>query len=336
MRSVKPYSIKSSLKLLIIAITCIIFIAEQSFAKNCKSQCSGNWESSLSWLSGMVPACGDTITIEAGHEILICTQLDFYSSCETPMYIIVNGTLSFCTGKKLMLPAGSVVEVNVGGSMDPGNGGGSSNLIEIGGTTVWSASSGITKGYAIFVNYPLPIRLLNFRAHPSEDKVEILWVTAEETNNDYFTIEKSRDGHFFELVTKIKGKRNSTSVNSYRFEDRFMFEGLSYYRLKQTDFDGRVTYSEIISVYVNVHRQAARVFPNPASRTNLTYWMNYTCNNEMKEVKIFDATGLLRYSKFCRCEQGTIIIPGSDLQRGTYLLAVEERGSVDYQKIVIQ
>ncbi|MBK9047972.1 MAG: hypothetical protein IPL74_15250 [Bacteroidetes bacterium] len=96
---------------------------------------------------------------------------------------------------------------------------------------------------------PLPIELLSFNAKPVDNKdVRCDWVTASEIDNDYFTIERSKNGIDFETAGITDGAGNSNYQLSYAFTDTEPYRGLSYYRLKQTDFDGRSSYSEIVAV----------------------------------------------------------------------------------------
>lgn len=98
---------------------------------------------------------------------------------------------------------------------------------------------------------PLPIELLSFNATKNKTAVDITWQTATETNNDYFTIEKSKDGNEFTDAGKIDGAGNSNVVLDYSFTDKNPSPGISYYRLKQTDFNGEFSYSKIVAVHVN-------------------------------------------------------------------------------------
>ena len=91
----------------------------------------------------------------------------------------------------------------------------------------------------------LPIELSFFNAIALEDKVELNWVTSSEKNNDFFTIEKSMNGSVWEVVSTLKGSGNSNQELSYSLYDYLPYQGDSYYRLKQTDFDGNFTYSSI-------------------------------------------------------------------------------------------
>ena len=137
----------------------------------------------------------------------------------------------------------------------------------------------------------LPIELLNFSAAPENDHVNLNWSTATETNNDYFTIEKTSDGINFETVAIVDGAGNSTHLLNYSAIDENPFAGTSYYRLKQTDFNGQYSYSEIVPVNFTKEEDLFSVYPNPAHGS-----VKVICpgdKNEMVELSIIDATGKL-------------------------------------------
>ncbi|MBN4066162.1 hypothetical protein JYT51_02410, partial [Candidatus Amoebophilus asiaticus] len=95
---------------------------------------------------------------------------------------------------------------------------------------------------------PLPIDLLSFTAEYMSYGIKIKWETATEINNDYFTIERSADGIDFEEIRQVAGAGNSSSPIDYSIIDEAPLQGISYYRLKQTDFDGRYEYFPAVSV----------------------------------------------------------------------------------------
>lgn len=112
----------------------------------------------------------------------------------------------------------------------------------------------------------LPIELLNFNVQANAMRqVEISWQTASEINNDFFTVESSIDGEQWEERGTIKGAGNSSALLSYSLTDENPFAGTSYYRLKQTDFDGKFSYSTVKDVNLTrVDADAANIYPNPA------------------------------------------------------------------------
>tara|TARA_R110001592_G_scaffold164980_1_gene399120 strand:- start:1661 stop:3052 length:1392 start_codon:yes stop_codon:yes gene_type:complete len=115
-------------------------------------------------------------------------------------------------------------------------------------------------------NNPLPIELLFFQAERCSGGVKLLWQTASEINNDYFTIEKSKDSYNWEEVIEISGAGHSSNTTDYCTIDENPYLGVSYYRLKQTDFDGHYSYSQIRSVNINESENLQiSVYPNPAT-----------------------------------------------------------------------
>ncbi len=118
------------------------------------------------------------------------------------------------------------------------------------------------------IDIALPIELLRFEAEVLEDgrKVELQWSTGSETDNDFFTLERSRDSKEWSGILHIPGAGNSSSRLDYTTTDNRPLPGLSYYRLKQTDFDGAVSYSSIVAVSIgNTDASEPYLFPNPAT-----------------------------------------------------------------------
>jgi hypothetical protein len=93
---------------------------------------------------------------------------------------------------------------------------------------------------------PLPIELLSFNAICKENIVDLNWTTASETNNDFFTIERSKDAQSWEIVTVIPGAGNSNTILHYNATDNNPYPDYTYYRLKQTDYNGAFTYSHVV------------------------------------------------------------------------------------------
>lgn len=97
-------------------------------------------------------------------------------------------------------------------------------------------------------NNALPIQLISFTATPAPQHVDLHWKTATEINNDFFTLQRSTDLQHIETIGYMQGAGHSNQVLSYHFADKHpVKEGITYYRLKQTDFDGSYAYSHWIS-----------------------------------------------------------------------------------------
>lgn len=130
-------------------------------------------------------------------------------------------------------------------------------------TLTASYSNGFSGFAAGISEIPLPIELLSFEASAWEGQSVVLdWSTATERNNDYFTIERSLNGLDWEFVAKVGGAGNSATILNYKTYDFTPHNGLSYYRLKQTDFDGQFTYSDIRSVMFDAKEGQVKVYPN--------------------------------------------------------------------------
>lgn len=111
----------------------------------------------------------------------------------------------------------------------------------------------------------LPIELLSFEATSEDHKiVKCEWSTASEINNDYFVIQRSKNGQTFEQTGTIQGAGNSSTQLNYVFYDEHPYSGVSYYRLKQIDFDGKFSYSQIRSVFLD-EPPIIDIYPNPSS-----------------------------------------------------------------------
>ena len=110
----------------------------------------------------------------------------------------------------------------------------------------------------------LPIELISFKANNNQNSVELSWTTATEINNDFFTIERSMDAENWKEISFIAGAGNSNALLNYSFTDQNPIIGKQYYRLKQTDYDGSFTYSEILVVNMGEEISSAiKLYPNP-------------------------------------------------------------------------
>ncbi|MBI1835832.1 MAG: fibronectin type III domain-containing protein [Flavobacteriia bacterium] len=122
------------------------------------------------------------------------------------------------------------------------------------------------------ISAPLPITLLTFEAFSKNDDVAILWKTATEYNNDKFIVERSLDGKHFEQVGVESGAGFSIHTKSYSMIDKNYHKGVNYYRLNQVDFDGKNTYSQIVSVdMTNVTKTIVMIINSLGQRVDAHY-----------------------------------------------------------------
>jgi hypothetical protein len=136
----------------------------------------------------------------------------------------------------------------------------------------------------------LSVQLLDFNAVLRVDKVYLDWSTQSEKNNDYFTLEKSQDGYTFFPLMQVKGYVNSQTLKAYQEIDNHPNFGVTYYRLKQTDTDGKISYSQIRTVIYNL--SGISVFPNPAIDNHFQIEFNSEVNENV-DVLIYNNLGQL-------------------------------------------
>ncbi|NEN22790.1 hypothetical protein G3O08_04655 [Cryomorpha ignava] len=162
----------------------------------------------------------------------------------------------------------------------------------------------------------LPIQLLSFTASAKNQIVETNWITSTEINNDFFTVERSADAREFEEVGRVEGAGNSTTQLSYSFTDDAPFAGVSYYRLKQTDFDGKSTFSEIRAVKIDSDNRFELV---KVYRSDDGVNLVYRSEVELLKVEVFDLLGKRLFVDEIQNEAGRNTIRPY-LARGAYLL----------------
>ena len=162
----------------------------------------------------------------------------------------------------------------------------------------------------------LPIELVDFSALLKDSRtVDLAWQTASEKNNDYFTIERSTDGKNWTIIQEVKGAGNSNSVLNYETEDVLMEKGIYYYRLKQTDFDGAFTYSDIRAVAVNNPINETSIYPNP---TNGSFTLTYSEDKEAPALYTSMGTEVVEFNVIPT--DGGFIYDISTLANGIYFL----------------
>ncbi len=137
----------------------------------------------------------------------------------------------------------------------------------------------------------LPIELVSFEAKEMNGKVRLKWQTATEENNDFFTLERSKDGDYFVPFKTLPGAGNSDGLISYEAWDIYPLNDLSYYRLKQTDFNGEFSYSPIVSVRSDLTINEFVLYPNPSNGSRLFINSTYIAGVSAAEVVITDLGG---------------------------------------------
>lgn len=204
-------------------------------------------------------------------------------------------------------------------------------------TVVVRGLSEFSSGALTDTSDPLPVELIGFYGKRVKDLVELTWITALEKDNDYFTIERSNDGSTFHDIANVAGKGNSAIKQFYFSIDNEPIKGLSYYRLKQTDFDGTFSYSKVIAINFETTPELL-VYPNPSSKE---FFVSIDGLNATEKVyfSITDALGRT-VQQFERApERQSIRLSLNEngaLAKGVYTLTYWTRTNRSSKKIVIQ
>jgi hypothetical protein len=174
---------------------------------------------------------------------------------------------------------------------------------------------------------PLPVRLVDFTSQCDQGVARLHWSTASEENNEKFIIERSVDGLKFESAGEIAGNGNSKELINYTYEDLSSYDGTSYYRLKQVDYDGQYEYSKII---VNKCRGEAeiKIYPNPTEGE-----VRVTGLASGDRIKILTQMGHLVYSEVVKESSSNFSL--GHLANGIYKITIENENLNYTSQLVI-
>ncbi len=173
------------------------------------------------------------------------------------------------------------------------------------------------------IEYLTPLRVI-----PLDNNVMLNWTSANEQNNDYFMVQRSMDGHIWKDIGKVKGKGNTLSSHFYKMVDLKPGIGTLYYRLKQYDYDGTFSYSNIASVYFE--ETDFNIYPNPTSgRIELVVQENVNT-----PIQVFDTQGKVVLQQLLNGNHTTLDL--SNLPDGTYLIGLKKGDKMVMRKLVLQ
>lgn len=189
----------------------------------------------------------------------------------------------------------------------------------------------------------LPIELISFTASlTNEEVVKLEWITSTEINNDFFTIEKSVDGVTFESIANIPGAGNSTTEKVYHLNDNTPEEGMNYYRLKQTDYDGSFIHSDVVAVKLVQQAEVTlqptvNIYPNPLLKGNAVNVQFENTSSNFHHMEIYDAiSGRLIYTKDLDSENINTVKMPQELGIGLYIVKIYSAEFVSNHKLLIQ
>ncbi len=333
----------NSCKLLLILLIFFLPKINKATIINSNGTGGGDWSTADSWSPAQVPTCGDTIVVLAGDMITLNT-IDL-SGCGTPTFIIVQGTIKFTTRDgKLKLACNSGIRVDTGGLITDPNSNPDSEL-QICNSDVWKfdKQGDVIGPITIGQSIALPITLLSFDAEIDNTSVKLTWKTTSEINNDYFTIERSSNGLDFEEVAQVQGSGNSNSVKEYEQYDDSPLLGTSYYRLKQTDFDGKFEYVKLIAINFNQNSEGIctlKVYPNPCVGSCTIDLKDCPLSESQVDIELYDAFGKKIVNRITPKSQSKDISfhlnPSNNLAPGVYIVRAKTNGKNQASKVIIK
>jgi hypothetical protein len=206
---------------------------------------------------------------------------------------------------------------------DEGNGGNTGSAA--GGTVV---SSGQVTSFSPFTiglipTVPLPVELVNFSGYCNGDEIQLSWQTASETNNQYFSLERSTDGIHFTTIARVEGAGSSTQLQQYVFADKPDNDAkLIYYRLSQTDFNGQLKVYSPIAVDASACNTDGQLTIDALLPGESGLVLTYSGAKGVVDCEVYAANGMLVYS--AESGEGNLNIPVAGLSEGLYFVRLSD------------
>lgn len=184
----------------------------------------------------------------------------------------------------------------------------------------------MTIDFGFFNPNALPVDLINFRAAPGVNSVDLSWRTANEKAFSHFDLQRSIDAKEFMKITSVKG----ANTGFYSYSDTKPNEGVNYYRLKMVDLDGSSSLSRIIQVNYKADDKYL-IVENPATKSSF----NVMTNTVNPEIQLLSITGTSLQISVARVATGRYVVKTPGATSGLYILKVNSQGRTMTKKIII-
>ena len=186
-----------------------------------------------------------------------------------------------------------------------------------------TVDTAVVSDVALRISGALGVDLINFNAKNQDNKNTLLnWTTTAEINNGYFEIQRSGSNTDFKTIGTVKGSGTTLLAHDYSFIDDFPQDGYNYYRLRQVDLNGKVSYSSIVLVRFNL--KSIAIYPNPTSgKIYIRNNENFSKGKNIK-VELLDYSGKVLYQQELKTSGVSVItfnLP-SKIINGIYLIMV--------------
>lgn len=173
---------------------------------------------------------------------------------------------------------------------------------------------------------PVPVNWLEFNGRKNGNQVNLNWSTASELNCSHFEIERSSDGHRFRVIGIEEGNGTVNTISNYRYVDKNPSNLKLYYRLRQIDFNGESSYSNVITIQPEAQLV---ISPNPFKNTIEVS----VENQDIIRVELIDLFGRIVYNDEVTSSKTTINL-NSELDHGMYTLRIVLENSVIEKRII--
>ncbi len=188
---------------------------------------------------------------------------------------------------------------------------------------------------SVSLTSPLPITLLNFTGSVVNGEVVLHWSTSSEINNAGFTVQRSKDGIQWQNGQNVAGAGTSGLTNYYSATDANPYQGVSYYRLLQTDLDGKQTYSPILSFEIGNKGMSISIYPIPASQQLTIGLPSPGSTSAAKyEINLFNSAGSLVQSRTAT-GGNNVVLNVASLTAGVYYILVKGENATETRTVLI-
>ncbi len=180
--------------------------------------------------------------------------------------------------------------------------------------------------FSTIVNTPIPVTFTSVTAFQQNTSVNIDWKTANENNVEEYNIERSADDNNFVRSTDIKA--NNSEINNYHWVDAYPAEGNNYYRIRSIELDGKISYSDVMKVYIEKQNPGIKIYPNPATGNNLNLQI-INQRSGIYEVRLMNSFGQIFMTKTIQYPGGSTtekIKPAQNIPKGIYQLEIKTPG----------
>jgi hypothetical protein len=306
------------------------------------------FNASATALGYTLPATVDAVS---GVHYYTISRVNAASVSQPTLELSGNQTIQIFFGNNDVVTNGSTLTIvknkfnaltnwfDIGGSGGPAYSGGANLSGSVTSTSAPSAFNSFST-FALADGFGggnvLPIVLLYFNAKPDNGQVDLSWGTSTESNNSYFSIEKSSNGQDFAFLENINTKApggNSNMALDYSALDLNPYFGINYYRLKQTDLDGNFTYSKVVAVNFS-KKTTVTIYPNPTS--DIVYISGINSKEKTLTVEWFDIGGRNLLRQTVDVHNGIAIL-NPLFSTGVYTLRfMTSDGNVTAQNIIIR